>query len=70
MEIGDGQQLYVERTIKTLPRPICRRRPGGVKAAVRAAFKRAGVDMMSLSTEEDLVRAIVRFAELRRQRRR
>jgi uncharacterized protein (DUF58 family) len=33
------------------------------------AFKRAGVDVLPLSTEEDLVRAIVRFASLRRQRR-
>jgi hypothetical protein len=33
------------------------------------AFKRAGVDVLSLSTEEDLVRAIVRFAALRQQRR-
>jgi hypothetical protein len=33
------------------------------------AFKHAGVDALSLSTEEDMVRAIVRFATLRRQRR-
>jgi uncharacterized protein (DUF58 family) len=33
------------------------------------AFKRSGVDALSLSTEEDMVRAIVRFAKLRQQRR-
>jgi uncharacterized protein (DUF58 family) len=33
------------------------------------AFKRAGVDALALSTEEDLVQAIVRFATLRRQQR-
>ena len=33
------------------------------------SFKRAGVDALSLSTEEDLVRAIVRFAQQRKQRR-
>jgi uncharacterized protein (DUF58 family) len=33
-------------------------------------FKRAGVDVLSLSTEDDLVRAIVRFAALREKRRR
>jgi uncharacterized protein (DUF58 family) len=33
-------------------------------------FKRAGVDVLSLSTEDDLVRAIVRFAALRGKRRR
>jgi uncharacterized protein (DUF58 family) len=32
-------------------------------------FNRAGVSALSLSTEEDLVRAIVRFAGLRKQRR-
>jgi len=32
-----------------------------------AAFRRAGVDMMPLSTEDDLVRAIVRFAKQRQQ---
>jgi uncharacterized protein (DUF58 family) len=34
---------------------------------VTAAFKQAGVDALSLSTDEDLVRAIVRMATLRRQ---
>jgi len=34
---------------------------------LKTAFKRAGVDALSLSTEEDLVRAIVRFAKQRRQ---
>lgn len=31
-------------------------------------FKRAGVDVLSLSTEDDIVREIVRFAMLRKQR--
>ncbi len=39
------------------------------EAALNETFKRAGVDALSLSTEEDLVRAIVRFATLRQQRR-
>ena len=39
------------------------------EAELAQAFKRAGVDILALSTEEDLVRAIVRFAALRRQRR-
>jgi hypothetical protein len=33
------------------------------------AFKRAGVDMMSLSTEDDLIKAILRFAKRRQQKR-
>jgi uncharacterized protein (DUF58 family) len=36
---------------------------------IRTAFASAGVDAISLSTDEDIVRAIVRFAMLRRQRR-
>jgi uncharacterized protein (DUF58 family) len=39
------------------------------EAGLNAAFKHAGVDVLSVSTDEDLVRAIVRFAELRKQRR-
>ena len=39
------------------------------EADLAGAFKRAGVDVLPLSTEDDLVRAIVRFAALRRQRR-
>jgi uncharacterized protein (DUF58 family) len=33
-------------------------------------FRRAGIDVLELSTEEDLVRAIVRFATVRKQRKR
>jgi uncharacterized protein (DUF58 family) len=36
---------------------------------LRTAFQRAGVDALSLSTEDDLLRAIVRFAGQRKQRR-
>ncbi len=39
------------------------------EAAVAAAFGRAGVDALALSTDDDLVRAIVRMATLRRRRR-
>jgi uncharacterized protein (DUF58 family) len=40
------------------------------EARLTEALKRAGVDLLSMSTEEDLIRAIVRFAMLRSQRRR
>jgi len=39
------------------------------EAELTAAFRRAGVDVLSLSTEDDLVTAILRFAVLRKQRR-
>jgi uncharacterized protein (DUF58 family) len=63
-----GEQLYVDTHDK-------RFRQRFTEAAHRRemelaqAFKHAGVDALSLSTEEDLVRAIVRFARMRQQRR-
>jgi len=39
------------------------------EATLKQAFKHAGVDVLSISTEEDMVRAIVGFATLRQQRR-
>ena len=40
------------------------------QADLNSAFRHVGVDVLSLSTEDDLVRAIVRFANMRQQRRR
>jgi uncharacterized protein (DUF58 family) len=63
-----GEQLYVDTRDKTFRKRFeeeGRRR----EAALQETFKRAGVDTLTLSTDEDLVRAIVRFATLRQQRR-
>jgi uncharacterized protein (DUF58 family) len=63
-----GEQVYVDthdRKFRAQFEQATRRR----EAALNEAFRHAGVDMLSLSTEEDLVRAIVRFATLRQQRR-
>ena len=63
-----GEQLYVDTHDRALRRRFqeaARRR----ELALNEAFKRAGVGALSLSTEEDLVRAIVRFAARRRRRR-
>ena len=63
-----GEQLYVDthdRKFRLRFAEAARQR----EVALKESFKRAGVDALSLSTEEDLVRAIVRFATLRRQRR-
>ena len=38
-------------------------------AELRGTFTRCGVDVLTLSTEEDLVGAVLRFASLRKQRR-
>jgi uncharacterized protein (DUF58 family) len=40
------------------------------EADIGAGFRRAGVESLTLSTDEDLVAAIVRMATLRRRRRR
>lgn len=40
------------------------------EATLKASLKRAGVDLFSIATEEDLVGAIVRMAGLRKRRRR
>src|SRR5918997_5378107 len=63
-----GEQLYVDTHDKKFRQRFfeaARQR----EALLKEGFKRAGVDALALSTEEDLVRAIVRFATLRQQRR-
>jgi uncharacterized protein (DUF58 family) len=63
-----GEQIYVDTHDKRFRqrfREAARQR----EAMLNAAFKRAKVDALSLSTDEDLVRAIVRFSQLRKQRR-
>ncbi|MCA9969701.1 MAG: DUF58 domain-containing protein [Anaerolineales bacterium] len=62
-----GEQLLVDTHD-----PLFRRQFAALvqqqEADLAAAFRRAGVDALALSTEEDLVRAIVRFATLRQRR--
>jgi uncharacterized protein (DUF58 family) len=64
-----GEHLYVDTHDRNFRRRF-REAAGQREAALNSAFKRAGVDALTLSTDEDLVRAVVRFATLRRQRRR
>lgn len=64
-----GEQVYVDthdKAFRARFEQAVQRHESGLKAR----FKQAGVDALSLSTDEDLVRAIVRFAMLRRQRQR
>ena len=64
-----GEQLYVDtgdRGFRRRFQEAARSR----ESAVNEAFRRSGVEAVSLSTDEDLVRAIVRMATLRRRRRR
>ena len=64
-----GEQLYVDTSDKKF-RQRFREAAQQREAALDEAFKRSGVDALALSTEDDLVRAIVRFAQLRRSGRR
>ena len=64
-----GEQIYVDTHDKKFRKRFAEAAQKR-QAGMTASFKRAGVDALSLSTEEDLTRAIVRFATLREQRRR
>ncbi len=62
-----GEQLFVDthdRGFRTRFAAAAARR----EAALRAAFRDAGVDVLELSTDDDLVDTILRFADLRRRR--
>jgi uncharacterized protein (DUF58 family) len=62
-----GEQLFVD----THDRAFRRRFEAAAKAReteLRAAFGNAGVDALELSTHDDLVDAILRFADLRKRR--
>jgi uncharacterized protein (DUF58 family) len=62
-----GEQLYVDTSS-----PDFRRRFQAVAArreeTLKASLKQAGVELFGLSTEDDLTRAIVRMARLRKRR--
>jgi uncharacterized protein (DUF58 family) len=63
-----GEQLYVDTHDKKFRQrfhEVAMQR----EAMLTETFKRAGVDVLPLSTEEDLIRAIIRFATVRRQHR-
>ncbi len=64
-----GEQLYVDTHDKKFRQRFLAAAQQR-EAGLNESFNRSGVAALSLSTEEDLVRAIVRFAALRKQRRR
>lgn len=62
-----GEQLFVDthdRAFRRRFEQVARRR----ESALREAFAEAGVDVLELSTDDDLVDAILRFADLRKRR--
>ncbi len=64
-----GEQLYVDTHDKKL-RKRFQEAAQQRELALNDSFKRAGVDVLPLSTEEDLMRAIARFVMMRRQHKR
>jgi uncharacterized protein (DUF58 family) len=64
-----GEQILVDTNDRGLRRRFMRAAQQE-QEGLRATFARAGVDCLELSTEHDTVDAIVRFAQLRRQRHR
>ena len=63
-----GEQLYVDTHDKRF-RQRFREAAERREATLRDAFRRSGVEAVSMSTDEDLVAAIVRMAKLRQRRR-
>jgi uncharacterized protein (DUF58 family) len=62
-----GEQLFVDthdRTFRKRFAAVAERR----EQELRSAFRQAGVDALELSTNDDLVDAILRFADLRKRR--
>jgi uncharacterized protein (DUF58 family) len=64
-----GEQLYVDTHDKGFRRRF-REASDRREATLREAFRKSGVDAVALSTDEDLVGAIVRMSTVRRRRRR
>ena len=64
-----GEQLYVDTADARFRRRF-REAADRREAEIGGAFRRSGVEGLALSTDEDLVRAIVRMATLRKRRRR
>jgi uncharacterized protein (DUF58 family) len=62
-----GEQLYVDTHDKRF-RQRFREAAERREATLRDAFRRSGVEAVSMSTDEDLVAAIVRMAKLRQRR--
>ena len=63
-----GEHLWVDtsdRRFRKRFEDVVRRR----EEMLATTFRRAGVDVLELDTEMDLVRSVVRFAQMRKQRR-
>lgn len=68
-DVETGEQLYVD-THDKLFRERFRQQAQQREKQLQSTFLRAGVEQLSLSTRDDLVSSIIRFAAVRKQRRR
>ena len=64
-----GEQIFVDSNDPAFQRRL-RAAADERQATLNAAARTAGVDLFTLTTDEDLVRGLARIAELRRRRRR
>jgi hypothetical protein len=64
-----GEQLYVDTGDPTFRRRF-KAAAEAREVRLRQAVTRAGVDLYHLSTDDDLVLALLRMVEMRRRRRR
>ena len=62
-----GEQLYIDTHDKKF-RERFRQAADRREENLKTIFNRVGIDLLPLSTEDDLVKAIVRFATMRKQR--
>ncbi len=67
-DVETGEQLYVDTHDKRF-RQRFKQKSMQREQELHAALQRAGVDELSLSTRDDLVASIIRFASLRQRRR-
>jgi uncharacterized protein (DUF58 family) len=64
-----GEQIFIDSDDPAFQKRL-REAADERQATLSAATRKAGVDLFTVSTDEDLVRALSRIAELRRRRRR
>ncbi len=62
-----GEQLFVDTTDRGFRKRFASAAQKR-EAALRAAFRDAGIDCLELSTEDDLVETVMRFADMRKRR--
>jgi uncharacterized protein (DUF58 family) len=67
-DVETGEQLFVDTSDPLFRRRVTENAAARI-AALRAATKRAGVDLYDISTDDDLARALVRIIEMRKARR-